>query len=74
MCQVLHFERIILDGEIAVGFGWHKQRPRLDRTERLPEITAIDFVVADVGLLPRPELGKQIVRILLPPESFLTSD
>src|SRR3984957_17411003 len=74
MYQVLHFERIILDGEIAVGFGWHKQRPRLDRTERLCEIAPIDFVVADVSLLPRPELGKQIVRILRQPKRFLTAD
>ena len=41
----------------------HDDRPRLDGLQSTAEIAAIDRIVADVAMLPRPDLGEEIVRV-----------
>jgi hypothetical protein len=60
VAQVLHFEPVVVDLEIEVVVARHQQRARADRAQRLRQVTAVERVVADVAVLPGPELGQQV--------------
>src|SRR5207247_8896189 len=58
-----NFAPVVLDGEIEVGLRWHHDRIGGDRAERLVEIAAVDLVRADVGVLPGPQHGEEVVGV-----------
>src|SRR5262245_9403113 len=63
---VLHladFRRVVFGREIHVGAARHHDRPRLNRLQRAGEVAAVDRVIADIAVLPRPDLGDQVVRV-----------
>ena len=53
------FRRVIRRHEIHVGAARHHDRPGSDRLQRAVEVAAIDLIVADVAVLPRPDLGNR---------------
>lgn len=57
------FRCVILRHEIEVGPARHDDGARGDCSQGLGEVAAIDVVAADVAVLPRPDLGDQIVGV-----------
>lgn len=58
-----HVTPAVLHGKVRVVRAWHHEGTRLDRTERRGQIATINWVVADVGVLPGPQHGQQVVRV-----------
>ena len=57
------FRFVVRRHEIHVAGAGHDDRPRLDRLQGAGEIAAVDLIVADVAMLPGPDLGEEIVRV-----------
>ena len=55
------FRFVVRRHEIHVGGAGHDDRAGLDRLQSTAKIAAIDRIVADVAMLPRPDLGEEVV-------------
>src|SRR6266511_3605042 len=63
MLNVGNFRGVVLGHKILVFAARHDDCPRPDRPQSALEIAAIDLIFADVSVLPRPNLGEEIVGV-----------
>ena len=54
---------VVLDGKIEVGLARHHDRLGLDPAQGLGEIAAVEFVGADIGVLPHPQHRQEVVGV-----------
>src|ERR1700722_16836507 len=49
--------------EVSIGIDWQDDGPRLYGLERRLKVTLVERIIADVPLLPGPQLRKQVVGV-----------
>src|ERR1700730_6647103 len=65
-----NLELAIFRWKIQIGLARHDIGSGLDGAERRLEVAVVEFVVADVAILPGPEHGQQVVWILRQKKPF----
>ena len=49
--------------QVSISIDWQDDGPRLYGLERRLKVTLLERIIADVPLLPRPQLRKQVVGV-----------
>src|SRR5262245_11108038 len=70
MRHLLDLQFVVAHAKIEIGCPWHNDRPGLNSSESRSEISFIDLVGTDIGMLPGPEHCQQVVRVPAPEIAF----
>ena len=68
------FKLAVFRRKVEIGLTRHYISLCLDRAQCSLEVALLEFVVADVSVLPIPQHGEQVVGILLQKEAFPKPD